>query len=80
MNQLRHLKHIQDTTTLLVAPAACQGGTAGRSSSEVRVARGLDAPSGEVRLARGLDALSGGVRLARGLNPDPRVRSASLEG
>jgi hypothetical protein len=36
-----------------VTPAARQGGTAGRPSGEVRLARGLDAPSGEVRLARG---------------------------
>jgi hypothetical protein len=28
MNQLTHLKHIQDTTTTLVAPAACQGDAA----------------------------------------------------
>jgi hypothetical protein len=63
-----------------VAPAARQDDTAGRPSSEVRLARGLDAPSGEVRLARGLNAPSGGVRVARGLNPDPRARSASLEG
>jgi hypothetical protein len=60
------LKHIQDTTTPLLAPAARQGGTAGCPSSEVRLARGLDAPSGEVRLARVLNA--------------PRARSASLEG
>jgi hypothetical protein len=80
MNQLTHLKHIQDTTTPLVAPSARQGGIAGRPSSEVHLARGLDAPSGEVRLARGLNAPSGGVCLARGLNPDPRVRPVSLEG
>jgi hypothetical protein len=80
MNQLTHLKHVQDTTTPLMVPAARQGGTAGRPSSEVCLARGLDAPLGEVRLARGLNAPSGGVRLARGLNPDPRVKSASLEG
>jgi hypothetical protein len=62
-----HLKHIQDKTTPLVPPAARKGGTAGRPSSEVRLARELDAPTGE-------------VRLTRGLNPDPRVRSTSLEG
>jgi hypothetical protein len=28
MNQLAHLKHIKDTTTPLVVPAARQGGTA----------------------------------------------------
>jgi hypothetical protein len=80
MNQLTHLKHVQDTTTPLVVPAARQGGTAGRPSSEGHLARGLDTPSGKVRLARGLNAPSGGVRLTRGLNPDPRVKSASLEG
>jgi hypothetical protein len=88
---------MHDTTMALVAPAARQGGTAGRPSNEVRLARGIDAPSGEfrlapppskdqprpsseVRLARGLNTPSGGVRLARRIHPDPRVRSASLEG
>jgi hypothetical protein len=71
---------MHDTTTTLVAPAARQSGTAGRPSSKVRLARGLDVPSGEFRLARGLNAPSGGVCLARGLNPTPRARSASLEG
>jgi hypothetical protein len=33
-----HLKHMHDTTTTLVAPAARQDGTAGRLSSEVRLA------------------------------------------
>jgi hypothetical protein len=71
---------MHDTTATLVAPAARQGGTAGRPSSEARLVRGLDAPSGEFRLARGLNAPSGGVRLARRLNPTPRARSALLEG
>jgi hypothetical protein len=71
---------MHDTTTTLVALAARQGGTAGRSSSEVHLTRGLDAPSGEFHLARGLNAPSGGVRLARRLNPTPRARSAALEG
>jgi hypothetical protein len=44
MNQLTHLKHVQDTTMPLVVPAARQDGTAGRPSSEVRLARELDAP------------------------------------
>jgi hypothetical protein len=86
-NQLTHLKHMHDTTATLVAPAARQGGTAERPSSEVRLARGIDAPSkvclarglrtpsGGVRLARGLNAPSGGVRLTRGLNaPSSGVR------
>jgi hypothetical protein len=71
---------MHDTTATLVALAVRQGSTAGRPSSEVHLARGLDAPSGEFRLARGLNAPSGGVRLAHGLNPTPRARSASLEG
>jgi hypothetical protein len=92
MDQLTHLKHMHDTTTTLVAPAARQGGTAERPSSKVRLARGLDAPSGEFRLARGLNAPSGGVRLTQGLNPPsgkvrltrglnaPSARTVSLEG
>jgi hypothetical protein len=71
---------MHDTTATLVAPAARQGSTAVRPSSEVPLARGLDAPSGEFCLARGLNAPSGGVLLARGLNPTPRARSASPEG
>jgi hypothetical protein len=61
-----HLKHVHDTTTILVAPVACQGGAAERPSSKARLARGLNAPSGEVRLARGINTPSGRVRLARG--------------
>jgi hypothetical protein len=41
---------MHDTTMTLVAPAACQGGTAERPSSKVRLARGLNTPSGGVRL------------------------------
>jgi hypothetical protein len=44
MDQLTHLKHMHDTTATLVAPAARQGGTAERPSSEVRLARRIDAP------------------------------------
>jgi hypothetical protein len=74
-----HLKHMHNTTATLMAPAARQGGTAGRPLSEVCLTRGLDAPLGEFRLARGLNAPSGGVRLARGLNA-PSARTVSLEG
>jgi hypothetical protein len=63
-----NLKHMHDTITTLMAPAACQGGTADDPSGGVRLARGLDAPTSRTRLARGLDAPSGKVRLARGLN------------
>jgi hypothetical protein len=66
MDQLTHLKHMHDTTTTLVDPAASQGSKAERPSSKVCLARGLNAFSGGVRLARGLNARSGGVRLARG--------------
>jgi hypothetical protein len=51
-----------------------------RPSSEVRLARGVDALSGEVCLARGPYAPSVGVRLTPGLNHTPRTRFASLEG
>jgi hypothetical protein len=72
---------MRDTTTTLVAPAACQGGTAECPSSKVRLARGLRAPSGEVRLTRGLNTPSGEVRSLEALTiVDPRAGSASLEG
>jgi hypothetical protein len=51
--------------TTQVAPTARQGGTADASSGEVRLARGLNAPTSRVRLARGLNA--------------PSARTASLE-
>jgi hypothetical protein len=74
-----NLKHMHDTSTTLVAPAARQGGTVDAPSSGVRLARGLDGPMSKVRLARGLNAPSGEVRLARGLNT-PSAGTASLEG
>jgi hypothetical protein len=72
-----HLKHVHDTTTILVAPVARQGGAVERPSSKARLARGPRDPSGEVRIARGLNAPSGEVRLARGINtPSGGVRLA----
>jgi hypothetical protein len=68
-------KHMHDTITTLVAPAARQGGTADDPSGGVRLARGLDAPTSRTRLARGLDAPSGEVHLAQGLDtPSGEVR------
>jgi hypothetical protein len=69
MDQLTHVKHTHNTTATLVAPAARQGDTARRPSSEVCLARGLDAPSGEFRLARGLNAPSGGSASPEGSTP-----------
>jgi hypothetical protein len=71
---------MHDTTATLVAPAARQGSTAGRPSSEVHLAQGLDAPSGEFRLARGLNTPSGGsVSLVGSIPPlgqgPPRSRA-----
>jgi hypothetical protein len=63
-----NLKHVHDTITTLVAPAARQGGTAECPLGRPSLARGLNAPTGEFRLTRGLNASSGEVRLARGLN------------
>jgi hypothetical protein len=59
---------VHDTATTLVAPAACQGGTADDPSGGVRLARELDAPTSRTRLARGLNTPSGEVCLARGFN------------
>jgi hypothetical protein len=56
---------MHDTTATLVAPAARQGGTAERPLSDVRLARGIDAP--RVRSAS-----------LEGYAP-PRAGSASLE-
>jgi hypothetical protein len=71
-----HIQHNHDTG----GPRGPPGQHSRCLSRLVRLARGIDAPSGGVRHARGLYAPSGGIRLARGLDPAPRARSASLEG
>jgi hypothetical protein len=74
-----NLKHTHDTITTLVAPAACQGGTADAPSGEVRLARALNAPLGRGPPRSRAQRPLGEDRLARGLNA-PSARTASLEG
>jgi hypothetical protein len=62
-------KRLLSITATLVAPAVRQYKHSKRPSSEVRLARGIDAPLGRVHPTRGFHAPSGGVRPARGFNP-----------
>jgi hypothetical protein len=78
-DQLTHLKHVHDTTATLVAPAARQGCTAERPSSEVRLARGIDAPRVRSASLEGYATPRPGSASPEASTP-PRAESASLEG
>jgi hypothetical protein len=78
-NQLTHLKHTHDATAIVVSPAARQGGTVERSSSKVRLARGIDAPRVRSASLESYAPLRAGSASLEA-STLPRAGSASPEG